>query len=252
MSTSQRARSGVPLDQRSALPSVPGIPAWGAVAVAVGAVVLGFLVDAMRVGELSSTFAVLYVLGSLIAVVVVRHRGLFTAMVQPPIIMFLGVPLAYQLTTEDAGTSIKDVVLNVAVPLVDRFPLMLLTTLLVLGVGGARLALDRRPRPISKPAPRSRPAAAKSAAKARPTTDQRAATPRNESPRTRSGERRRARPEVRDTASEPRHDRTRRERPQAPREDPGYTRPTGYEPRRTGAENLSPYPAPQVRYRDRD
>ncbi|WP_261769676.1 MULTISPECIES: DUF6542 domain-containing protein [unclassified Rhodococcus (in: high G+C Gram-positive bacteria)] len=277
MSSPQRARSGVPLDQRSAVPSVPGIPAWGAVAVAVGAAVLGFLVDAMRGDELGSTFAVLYVLGALIAVVAVRHRGLFTAMVQPPLIMFLGVPIAYQILTDGAGTSIKDIVLTVAVPLVDRFPLMALTTLLVLGVGGARLALDRRPTPVRKPARAARPAAAARDAAPRRSRSERPATRETAG---RAEERRRTRQEPRTDAPDARHDRTRRARPAAPQpreesraarpaprayegqvaaSDNGRPRvarpryePTPYEPRRTGAENLSPYPAPRVRYRDRD
>ncbi|WP_346243078.1 DUF6542 domain-containing protein, partial [Rhodococcoides kroppenstedtii] len=143
MSTTQHARSGVPLDHRSALPTVPGIPAWGAVALAAGACVLGFALDAMRAGEPGATFAVLYVLGCALAVVAVRRKGLFAAMVQPPLLMIVAVPVAYQTTGDDAGSSLKDLVLTVAVPLVDRFPLMFLTTMLVLGIGAARLLLDR-------------------------------------------------------------------------------------------------------------
>ncbi|MGB3770033.1 MAG: DUF6542 domain-containing protein [Rhodococcus sp. (in: high G+C Gram-positive bacteria)] len=312
MSTSQRTRSGVPLDRRSAVPSVPGVPAWGAVTIAVGACLLGFAVDSLRAGELSSTFAVMYVLGSLIAVVAVRHRGLFTAMVQPPIIMFVGVPLAYQLTTDGAGTSIKDIVLTVAVPLVDRFPLMFLTTLLVLGIGGVRLALDRRPSPVStsrarsKSGSRSRSASSPAAPNREPAPTRRPERPRTtRAPRTTAesngrteqtpaapsrtrAERRgrvekttrhseRKRTEPRESLGEPRHDRSRRDRPtsSAPREPvlrEQHTRMHGpstrayeghvsasdtgrsadYQPRRTGGENVSPYPAPRVRYRDRD
>ena len=133
----------MPLDHRSALPTVPGIPAWGAVALAAGACVLGFALDAMRAGEPGATFAVLYVLGCALAVVAVRRKGLFAAMVQPPLLMIVAVPVAYQTTGDDAGSSLKDLVLTVAVPLVDRFPLMFLTTMLVLGIGAARLLLDR-------------------------------------------------------------------------------------------------------------
>lgn len=135
----------MPLDQRSVVPSIPGIPAWGAVAVAVGASVLGIVVDSFGGNELTATFAALYVVGCVAAVLLVRHRGLFTAMAQPPLIVFFGVPLAYQFLTTDAGTSVKDIVLNVAIPLVNRFPLMITATILVLLIGGARLLLDRKP-----------------------------------------------------------------------------------------------------------
>ncbi|GGG15209.1 membrane protein [Rhodococcoides trifolii] len=145
----------MPLDQRSVVPSIPGIPAWGAVAVAVGATVLGFVVDSFGGSELTSTFAALYIVGCLAAVLLVRHRGLFTAMAQPPLIVFFGVPIAYQFLTTDAGTSIKDIVLNVAIPLVNRFPLMISATLLVLLIGGARLLLDRKPQKPAK-SPRRR------------------------------------------------------------------------------------------------
>lgn len=145
------------------MPTVPGIPAWAAVVVAVGACVLGFLVDAIRGSELSATFAVMYVLGSFIAVVAVRRRGLFTAVVQPPLIMFFGVPIAYQLLATDAGLSLRDIVLTAAVPLVDRFPLMFFTTLLVLVIGGVRLALERRPQPATASAAKDRAARARRA-----------------------------------------------------------------------------------------
>ncbi|MDJ0392265.1 hypothetical protein QMK17_02825 [Rhodococcus sp. G-MC3] len=144
MSTSQRARSGVPLDQRSALASVPGVPAWGAVAIAVGASFLGFVIDAARGTELTIAFACFYIIGVVAAAVLVRYRGLFTAMVQAPLILFAAVPLSYQYFTENPGTSLKDILLNVAIPLVNRFPLMLLATLLAVAIGAARVFLKRQ------------------------------------------------------------------------------------------------------------
>ncbi|MGB3171103.1 MAG: DUF6542 domain-containing protein [Rhodococcus sp. (in: high G+C Gram-positive bacteria)] len=144
MSTSQRARSGVPLDQRSALASVPGVPAWGAVAIAVGATFLGFVIDAARGTELTSAFACLYLIGVVAAVVLVRYRGLFTAAVQAPLILFVAVPLSYQYFTESPGSGLRDILLNVAIPLVNRFPLMLLGTVLALALAGARAFLTKQ------------------------------------------------------------------------------------------------------------
>ncbi|MFI8569646.1 DUF6542 domain-containing protein [Rhodococcus sp. NPDC078407] len=144
MSTSQRARSGVPLDHRSILATLPGVPAWGAVAIAAGLTFLGFLIDAARGTELTGAFAFLYVLGCIAGVVLVRYRGLFTAMVQAPLILFVAVPLSYQYFTDDAGTSLKDIILNVAIPLVNRFPLMLLGTVVAVGLGAVRIVLKRQ------------------------------------------------------------------------------------------------------------
>ncbi|GHP19476.1 hypothetical protein J2W54_003892 [Rhodococcus fascians] len=144
MSTSQRARSGVPLDHRSILATLPGVPAWGAVAIAAGLAFLGFLIDAARGTELTGAFAFLYILGCIAAVLLVRYRGLFTAMVQAPLILFVAVPLSYQYFTDNAGTSLKDIILNVAIPLVNRFPLMLLGTLVAVGLGAVRIVLKRQ------------------------------------------------------------------------------------------------------------
>ncbi|MDZ7929027.1 DUF6542 domain-containing protein [Rhodococcus sp. NPDC076796] len=144
MSTSQRARSGVPLDHRSILATLPGVPAWGAVAIAAGLTFLGFLIDAARGTELTGAFAFMYVLGCIAGVLLVRFRGLFTAMVQAPLILFVAVPLSYQYFTENAGTSLKDILLNVAIPLVNRFPLMLLGTLVAVGLGVLRIVLKRQ------------------------------------------------------------------------------------------------------------
>jgi hypothetical protein len=144
VSTSQRARSGVPLDHRSILATLPGVPAWGAVAIAAGLTFLGFLIDAARGTELTGAFAFMYVLGCIAGVLLVRFRGLFTAMVQAPLILFVAVPLSYQYFTDNAGTSLKDIILNVAIPLVNRFPLMLLGTLVAVGLGVLRIVLKRQ------------------------------------------------------------------------------------------------------------
>ncbi|MET7774054.1 DUF6542 domain-containing protein [Nocardia sp. NPDC005366] len=145
MAASQRVRSRVPAPQRSILPSVPGIPAGAAILIAVASTFLGFLVDAKGDGgELTGTFAALYVAGCLAAVLAVRYRGLFTAMVLPPLLLFVAVPLSYQQLTGRSSTGIKDILLNLAIPLVNRFPTMFLATALVLAIGGVRIYLHRR------------------------------------------------------------------------------------------------------------
>ncbi|MBH0775982.1 DUF6542 domain-containing protein [Nocardia bovistercoris] len=145
MAASQRVRSRTPAPQRSILPSVPGIPAGAAVLIAVASTFLGFLIDAKSEGgDLTGTFAALYVAGCVAAVSAVRYRGLFTTMVLPPLLLFIAVPLAYQQLTGRASTSGKDILLNLAIPLVDRFPTMMLATALVLVIGGLRIHLHRR------------------------------------------------------------------------------------------------------------
>ncbi len=144
MSASQRAQASVPLAQRSVVPTIPGVAAGVAVAIAVGCSFVGFLIDASGGSDLTRVFSVLYFLGCVAAVLAVRHRGLFTAVVQPPLLLFIAVPLAYQHFTEGGGASVKDILLNVAIPLVNRFPLMLVTTAATVIIGIVRFVLERQ------------------------------------------------------------------------------------------------------------
>ena len=124
--------------RRSVHPNVPGVPWWGAVMIAVTATAIGFAFDAGGGKELTHVFAALYVIGCLIAILVVRQSGLFTAVVQPPMILFASVPGAYYLFHGAKLNGLKDVVINCAYPLIERFPLMLVTSGAVLLIGVAR------------------------------------------------------------------------------------------------------------------
>lgn len=134
----------MPAPQRSLLPTVPGVPAYAAVLIAAACTFVGFLIDALGdVTDLTGTFSAFYILGCLAAVAAVRFRGLFTTMVLPPLLLFVAVPIAYRQLTGSSTASLKDILLNLAIPLVHRFPPMMLATLLVLVVAGIRIAQDR-------------------------------------------------------------------------------------------------------------
>ena len=138
--------------RRSVHPNVAGVPWWGAVMIAVTATGIGFAFDAGGGKELTHVFAALYVLGCLVAILMVRQSGLFTAVVQPPMILFISVPGAYYVFHGATFKGLKDVVMNCAYPLIERFPLMLITSgaVLLVGlvrwfVGSARSAPDEEP-----------------------------------------------------------------------------------------------------------
>lgn len=134
----------MPAPQRSLLPTVPGVPAYAAVIIAAACTFLGFLIDALGdVTDLTGTFSAFYILGCLAAVAAVRFRGLFTTMVLPPLLLFIAVPIAYRQLTGTSTASLKDILLNLAIPLVHRFPPMMLATVLVLIVAGIRIAQHR-------------------------------------------------------------------------------------------------------------
>lgn len=148
----------MPLALRSALPTVPGVPAWGAVVIAAVVTFIGFVLDAIRGTELTAAFSIFFFLGCVAAVLAVRNRGVFTAMVQPPLLLVVAVPLSYQFLSADSGGGLRDLLLNVAIPLVNRFPLMLVTTLVVVGIGAGRMYIRRQAASvIARPARRSGP-----------------------------------------------------------------------------------------------
>lgn len=136
-------------EELSAYPLLRGVPWWAAVLTAVGATLLGIVYDAVIDGKnLSSVFAVLYFLGCVAAVLVVRQSSVFTAVVQPPLILFVAVPGAYYLFHRDEIKGIKDILINCGYPLIERFLLMFTTSVVVLLIGMARWyfgSASRRP-----------------------------------------------------------------------------------------------------------
>ncbi|ORW88526.1 DUF6542 domain-containing protein [Mycolicibacter terrae] len=135
----QRDKSAVAPDHRSILPSAAGLPWWAAVAVAVTATAIGVAFDAgSGEKELSTVFSALYVMGCLAAVLMVQQSAVFTAVIQPPLILFCTVPAAYWLFRGAGFPGLKAIVINCGYPLIERFPLMLFTAAAVLLIGMIR------------------------------------------------------------------------------------------------------------------
>jgi hypothetical protein len=129
----------VAADHRSAHPNIPGVPWWGAVLLAVTLTAVGFAYDAGTGNkELGMVFAGLYVVGCIFAVLAVRQSGIFTAVIQPPLILFISVPTAYFLFHGGQLGGIKDLAINCGYPLIERFPLMFFTAAAVLLIGMGR------------------------------------------------------------------------------------------------------------------
>jgi uncharacterized protein DUF6542 len=137
----------VAADHRSIIPSIPGVPWWAAVVIAVTATAAGFAFDAGSGRELTTAFSGLYVLGCVAAVLAVRQSGVFTAVIQPPLILFCAVPGAYWLFHGAKFTALRDLLINCGYPLIERFPLMLFTSggVLIIGIIRWLLAMVIRP-----------------------------------------------------------------------------------------------------------
>ncbi|WP_197503995.1 DUF6542 domain-containing protein [Mycobacterium sp. 852002-30065_SCH5024008] len=133
----QRAKSKVEASHRSIHPDIPGVPWYAALLLAVTATAIGYGIDAGQ-KELTHVFAGFYIAGCVAAVLAVRQDGLFTAMIQPPLILFFAVPGAYWLFHDAKVGHLKDLLINCGYPLIERFPLMLGTAGVVLLIGFAR------------------------------------------------------------------------------------------------------------------
>lgn len=104
--------------------------------IAITATAIGFAFDAGSGSkELSSVFAACYALGCIGAVLAVRQAAVFTAVIQPPLILFGSVPTAYFLFTSGQNNGLKDLAINCGYPLIERFPLMFFTSAGVLLLG---------------------------------------------------------------------------------------------------------------------
>ncbi|ORW26417.1 hypothetical protein AWC19_04175 [Mycobacterium palustre] len=118
---------------------MPGVPWWAAVLIAITATAIGYGIDAGGGHkELTHVFAGLYIAGCVAAVLAVRQDGVFTAVIQPPLILFCAVPGAYWMFHGRKVGHLKDLLINCGYPLIERFPLMLGTAGGVLMIGLAR------------------------------------------------------------------------------------------------------------------
>lgn len=120
---------------------------------------MGYAFDAGH-KELTHTFAGFYIAGCVAAVLAVRQAAVFTAVIQPPLILFCTVPGAYWLFHGGKVDKFKDLLINCGYPLIERFPLMLGTAGAVLLLGMIRWFLGKNARTT---APATRDATTKDA-----------------------------------------------------------------------------------------
>lgn len=115
------------------------MPWWAALLIAVSATAIGYAVDTgMGHKDLTHVFAAFYIAGCVAAVLAVRQEGVFTAIIQPPLILFCAVPGAYWMFHGRKLGNLKDLLINCGYPLIERFPLMLGTAGGVLLIGLVR------------------------------------------------------------------------------------------------------------------
>ncbi|KXO97339.1 Uncharacterised protein (plasmid) [Tsukamurella tyrosinosolvens] len=136
MSKFQPSRSQVPVDERSVLATVPGLPWWGAVLTMLVFTAAGALASGEFAGANAGVLAMS--VGAVVAVLAVRNRALFTAMVQPPLIIATAIPL-YRWFSLPSPRKTSQILTDVLFPMISLFPWMFWTTVAVLVIGGVRL-----------------------------------------------------------------------------------------------------------------
>lgn len=131
---------------------VPGVPFWGAILLGtIGAVVgavIGITVESGGRGiDIELGFTLCFLAGVVLAVFAVRRRALFTAMVQPPIIMTVVVIATFLAR---GGSLSKLGVFKLGSEFASSFPSMAVATGIAVLLGVVRIIaqpLRRRPQP---------------------------------------------------------------------------------------------------------
>ena len=109
------------LTNASAIRTIAGIPSWGAVLVALVLTALGATVDGLVTGTPSWGFRVGFVAGVALAALLVRRASVFTALVQPPLVMVVVIFVALRLMSSERMTISL-------IKVVNTFPTMVVGT----------------------------------------------------------------------------------------------------------------------------
>lgn len=119
-----------------------GLPGWAAVLVLVAATLAGILIDAARGQQLGTGFNIGIIAGSVVAILAVRHAGMFPAVVAPPIVYSLGAGIS--LYVRSGGLNDRGVLIDAAANwLVYGFPAIAAASAAVLIIAGIRLIARR-------------------------------------------------------------------------------------------------------------
>lgn len=132
--------------ERSAMPSLRGVPLWGALLLAVIPTALGTVLDILLWSRPSLLFQASFFVGCVLAVTLVKRRAVFGPMVQPPLILALVMPLVVLVIGSGSpeGSGLTGQVLSVLQPLISGFPIMTATAIATLGIGLIRTFVTQR------------------------------------------------------------------------------------------------------------
>jgi hypothetical protein len=136
------------LADASVVSSVRGWPSWAVIILALVCVLGGAAIDGLTTGVLAWGLRIGFYLGVLGAALLVRRGSIFTAMVQPPLVLVVGLVVGGTLFTNAGGFY------GTALRLIATFPTMAMGTAAAVIIGLIRIvAQPLRARSIGRTPP---------------------------------------------------------------------------------------------------
>lgn len=150
--------------ERSVVRSLRGLRWWGSLLLAAVLTGAGLAIDMLTSGELGVVFTACFAGGCILATAWARRDSLFVPLVQPPLLLAVGVPVVVAATGSlPRSGGLASTLLAVGGPLVNAFPTLAVTTAICLGLGFVRSRVEPWRRadddldPDARPDPRDRP-----------------------------------------------------------------------------------------------
>ena len=121
----------------SVLSSVRGWPSWAVILLALGLTLGGTAVDGITTGLLAWGLRIGFYFGVLSAALLVRRASIFTAMVQPPLVLVVGIVTGVLLF--GPATGLRGNVISIASTVINTFPTMAIGTAVAVLIGLIRI-----------------------------------------------------------------------------------------------------------------
>jgi hypothetical protein len=117
----------------SVLSGVRGWPSWAVILLALALTLGGTAVDGFTTGLLAWGLRIGFYLGVVLAALFVRRGSIFTAMVQPPLVLVIGIVVGGMLFTQSGG------LYGTALKVIGTFPTMAIGTAVAVVLGFIRI-----------------------------------------------------------------------------------------------------------------
>jgi Domain of unknown function (DUF6542) len=134
--------AGAAAEEPAAAAQERGVAGWLAVVVLIGITGIGGLIDLLQGSAIRGAFNIALIVGSVVAILIVRRRSMFSVVVAPPLVYF--VASAVVLYVRSGGLSNRSRLIDSAINwLVYGFPAIAGATGAVLIIAGIRMIRHR-------------------------------------------------------------------------------------------------------------